>query len=103
MTFDFSNGIARRKLHLGHHCGFKGSSKEISTQRTCRIVAGAKPLVQTRRVEFLLAGFAAQFRKRIVTAVNHGEANHAVLYTLKALVDISLPQNKPIHYASILK
>lgn len=67
--------------------------KEISAQRTSRIVAGAKPFVQTGRVELLFTGLAAQFGKRIVTAVNDGEADHAVIHALETLVDVTFPQN----------
>ena len=69
------------------------SLKKISAERTCCIVTSAKPFVQTGRMELLLAGFAAQFGKRIITAVNHGETDHAVIYTLETLVDVSLPQD----------
>ena len=77
--------------------------KEIPAQRTRGIIAGAEPFVQTGRVEFLLTGLAAQFRQRVVTAMNHGETDHTVLHTLKTLVHVSLPKNEAIHYTSILK
>lgn len=67
--------------------------EQISTQGARCVVTGAKPLVQTRRVELLLAGLAAQFWKRIVTAVNHRETDHTVIHTLETLVHIALPQN----------
>ena len=77
--------------------------EEISTQRTRSIITGAEPFVQAGRVKFLFASLAAQFGQRVITAMNHRETDHAVLYSLKTLVHISLPQNEAIHYTSILK
>ena len=54
-------------------------------------------------MEFFLACFAAQFRKRVVTAMNDRETDHAVFYALETLVNVAFPQNETIHYASILK
>ena len=54
-------------------------------------------------MEFFLACFAAQFRKRVVAAMNDRETDHAVFYALETLVNVAFPQNETIHYASILK
>ena len=53
-------------------------------------------------MELLLASLAAQFRQRVVTAMNNRETYHTVFYALKTLIYVSFPQNKAIHYASIL-
>ena len=76
--------------------------KEISAQRARGIVTGAKPLIQTGGMELLLTSLTAQFRQRVVTAMNNRETYHTVFYTLKTLIYVSFPQNKAIHYASIL-
>lgn len=67
--------------------------KQISAQRTRCIITGAKPFVQTSRVEFLFASLAAQFRQRVVTAMNDRETDHAVFNAFKTLVHVTFPQN----------
>lgn len=53
-------------------------------------------------MELLLAGAAGLFGQGVVGAVNNGEADHAVLYSLESLINIVLPQSQTLHYAAIL-
>ena len=78
-------------------------SEEVSTQWARCVVAGAEPFIQTGGVELLLACLAAQFWKRIVAAMYDREANHAVVDAFEAFVDVSFPQDEPVHYTAILE
>lgn len=53
-------------------------------------------------MELLFAGPASLLGQGVVGAVNHGEADHAVFDSLKALVHVVLPQSQALHYATIL-
>lgn len=57
---------------------------------------------QTGRVELLFAGAAGLLGQGVVGAVDHGEADHAVFHSLKALVHVVLPQSQALHDATIL-
>lgn len=53
-------------------------------------------------MEFLFAGAASLLGQGVVRAMYHGEADHAVLYSLEALVYVVLPQSQALHYAAVL-
>ena len=59
------------------------SLKQVSTQGTTRVVAGAEPLVQTCRVELLLASSTRKFRKRVVSSMEDVETDVAFLKKIK--------------------
>ena len=50
----------------------------------------------------LLACLALQLGQGAVGAMDDGEADHAVIYALKALVHVTFPERKTIHDAAIL-
>lgn len=53
-------------------------------------------------MEFLLAGAAGLLGQGVVGAVDDREADHTVLYSFKALVDVVLPQSQALHDAAVL-
>ena len=55
------------------------SLKQVSTQGTTGVIAGAEPLVQTRRVELLLASPTRQLGQRVVSPVEDVETDVAFL------------------------
>lgn len=61
-------------------------------ERARRLVARREPLVEARRVEFVLAGLARQARQRVVGRVDYRVANGALLHALKLALHVLLPQ-----------
>lgn len=90
-TVVFSAKVIRLRLKKG-----------LSAEWTGGLVAGSEPFVQTCRVELLFACAASLLRQRVVGSVDDGEADHAVLYSLKTLIHIVLPQSQTLHYTAIL-
>ncbi len=62
------------------------SLKQVSTQGTARVVAGAEPLVQTCRVELLLASPTRKFGQRVVSSMEDVETDVAFLKKIKLKV-----------------
>lgn len=76
--------------------------ENVPAYRTGRLVAGAEPAVQTGAVKLLLACLASEFGQLVRVLVNHTIAYVTLLYSLKLLVQISLPQGEAVEDGAVL-
>ena len=80
----------------------KVQSEQISAKGARRVVAGREPLVQARRVEFLLASPASQFGQLMAGAVQDKKADVALLYAVEPLVQVLLPDGEAVNDGAVL-
>jgi hypothetical protein len=77
--------------------------EQITTERTCRIVAGAEPFVETMGMKFFATCSTTQFWQLIIRTVQNIIANTTLFNAFKSLVNISFPQGKAVQNRSILQ
>ncbi len=87
----------------GKRCTVCFLLEQITTERTCRIVAGAEPFVETMGMKFFATCSTTQFRQLIIRTVQNIIANTTLFNAFKSLVDISFPQGKAVQNRSILQ
>ena len=77
-------------------------SEQLATHGAGALAAGAEPAVQAGRVEALPAVSAGEPRQLVVGAVQHVEADVALLGALEAPVDVLFPEQQAVQHTAVL-